>query len=208
AMRLTVEGGPPLQVRFEPLVESKDPSAWLLLRREEPEQTALPDARVRWQQEFLLEPRLPGPQKVVLGAVEIREKDGEWRKITFKPIDVQVEVRFAKPDPQDVLKQLRGGTAIEELPPAPPRANPWPWLAGGGAVVVLALAAWLWRRRRRPAILLTPGQWAQRELDRLVTLNLPERGEVERFHTLLSNVLRRFVERRFQVPARRQTTPE
>src|SRR5262249_43577900 len=55
---------------------------------------------------------------------------------------------------------------------------------------------------------LSPQEWAVRELDRLEALQLPEQGEIERYHTLLSDVLRRFLELRFQLHAPRQTTAE
>ena len=62
-------------------------------------------------------------------------------------------------------------------------------------------------RRHRPGA-LTSAQVACRELDRIASLGLPAAGQVERFHTLVSNVLRRYLEKRFGLPARRQTTPE
>ncbi len=47
-----------------------------------------------------------------------------------------------------------------------------------------------------------------RELERLRALHLPENGKFERFYTLLANVLRRYLERKFNLPARRRTTAE
>jgi hypothetical protein len=70
------------------------------------------------------------------------------------------------------------------------------------------VTAWVWRRRRRCAAALSPEDWVRQEIDRLVALDLPGRGATRRFHALLSNVLRRYLERRFLIPARRQTTPE
>ena len=55
---------------------------------------------------------------------------------------------------------------------------------------------------------LAPHEWAARELDRIEALHLPEAGEVERFHTLLSDVVRAYLERRFSLPASQQTTAE
>src|SRR5207302_8908015 len=80
--------------------------------------------------------------------------------------------------------------------------------AAVGLLIALGLAVWAWRRRRRRAASLSPEDWARQEIDRLVALDLPGRGATRRFHALLSNVLRRYLERRFLIPARRQTTPE
>jgi hypothetical protein len=53
-----------------------------------------------------------------------------------------------------------------------------------------------------------PDRWALAELDRIDGLGLPEAGDVERYHTLLSDVVRGYLERRYRLPASRQTTPE
>ena len=55
---------------------------------------------------------------------------------------------------------------------------------------------------------MPPDQWALAELDRIAGLALPATGEIERYHTLLSNTMRHYLELRFQVPASQQTTPE
>jgi hypothetical protein len=39
-------------------------------------------------------------------------------------------------------------------------------------------------------------------------LGLPEAGEIEKYHTRLSDLMRTYVEKRFQVPASHQTTAE
>src|SRR5262249_43265718 len=53
-----------------------------------------------------------------------------------------------------------------------------------------------------------PHEWAARELDRIEAQGLPEAGELERYHTLLSDVVRVYLERRFSLPASHQTTAE
>src|SRR5205814_632429 len=51
-------------------------------------------------------------------------------------------------------------------------------------------------------------EWAVAELDRLEKSDLPERGQVERFHRELADVVRRYLEARFNLQAPRQTTAE
>lgn len=105
---------------------------------------------------------------------------------------------------------IRDITGIEELPPLPP-TPPWPtWLvlAVAGSTLLL-LATWIVRRfLRRPALPLPPDRWALVELDRLEALTLFEVSATEHFHTLLSDVVRRYVELRFDLHASRQTTAE
>jgi hypothetical protein len=95
------------------------------------------------------------------------------------------------------------------LPPPPP----WPrWPLGVVlAVLLVGVAVGVWRRRRRArpeAPPLSPQAWALQELDRLEALDLPAQGAVNRYHTLLSDTLRRYLELRFQLRAPRQTTAE
>src|SRR5262249_27379888 len=63
-------------------------------------------------------------------------------------------------------------------------------------------------RRRRPAVSLSPDEWARRALDDIARMGLPAAGEIERFHTLVCDVLRQYLERRFDLPVSRQTTVE
>jgi hypothetical protein len=82
-------------------------------------------------------------------------------------------------------------------------------LGGAGALGALALAGWGLRRlRRRPVPAPTPSCWALAELDRLEGLKLAEAGRVDAYHTRLSEIVRRYLELRFQLRAPRQTTEE
>lgn len=108
------------------------------------------------------------------------------------------------------LGQLRDITGIEPLPPAPPRTTVplWPWLVfaliAGSAPLV-----WVWLRRRRLESVPPPADlWALEELGRIERQGLPEAGRVELFYTSLSDVMRRYLELRFQLPAAQRTTPE
>lgn len=109
------------------------------------------------------------------------------------------------------LAGLRSITGIEAVPVAP-AAPRWPyWLALALVVSTgLVVAGWkVTRRRGRTAPApLPPDLWALAELDRLDAMKLPEAGAVERFHTLLSDVVRFYLERRFDLHAPRQTTIE
>src|SRR5262249_4887264 len=104
---------------------------------------------------------------------------------------------------------LRDITGIEGAPPAPPPVR-WPyWLAIGIASTAgVCLVGWRWGRGRPAGRSLSPDRWALAELDRIAALGLPETGEAERFHTLVSDVIRRYLELRFDLRAPQRTTPE
>jgi hypothetical protein len=200
---LTVDGSDKLEVKPTAVQTSE---AIKVRGRPAPAITANGKDRLRWQQTFHLEPLVPGNHLVQFNVLEYREKPGDWRKITWRPVPVKVTTQIKSADAEDI----RDITDIEALPIRP---SPWVWvlwsLGGIGGAVVLFLGFRQWRKSRRRAVpTLTPRQWAVRELERVLGLNLPARGEVERFHTMLSNVVRRYLEKRFALPARRQTTPE
>jgi hypothetical protein len=160
-----------------------------------------------WQQTFVVYPAAPGQQVLQIEPFQYRNKPGPWSTASWTPLAVKVSTQITEADVNEL--RLRDITDIEKYPPAP---SLWEWaawaLAGLAAAALLAFGVRKWRQRRRSGPVLSAAQWAQRELDRLLALNLPQAGEIERFHTLLSNVVRRYLENRFELPARRQTTPE
>lgn len=165
------------------------------------------EGRERWQQTILLDPLKPCEGKVQL--VPLNYSEGPKKKphsITWQPISVTITTEVVHPD----LKELRDNPGPEELPPL--RSWWLPWLIGLAAVVVgagLIVGGWeLKRRWKTPEPPPLPHEWALREMDRIEAMNLGAGGQTERYHTLLSDVLRRYFELRFQLPASKQTTQE
>lgn len=110
------------------------------------------------------------------------------------------------------LKELRDIAGMEPAPPAGPGLG---WLLAGIAATVVAslllgLLCWRFRhqRRHRAPAPLVPEQWASHELEAIEALGLPAAGQVERYHLLLSDVVRRYLELRFGLQAPERTTPE
>jgi hypothetical protein len=200
---ITVEGGAGLEVR-PPEEWTKAP--WRA-RPAGPPTRKQDGNRVHWSQALLVEPLAPGESSLSLAPLKYRDAaDGEWRTATWQPIAARVTTKLAQPD----LKSARDITAIEDLPALPPRDNRvgiWITASLLGAAG-LAGGAFLWRRRLTQRSRATPEAWACYELDRLQALGLPQRGKHERFGTLLANLLRNYLEKKNQLPARRQTTGE
>lgn len=209
-LTIVVVGPAPVEVEaITELVASKE---WEGTSEGKPEITPRPEQRARWRQTFRLDPfPLDKDKKLPLTVAPIRYrtgamKAGEWREQAFPPVDITITSTVVAPH----LDDARGITGIEQVP-APPSWAAWQI---GAAVIIatltgVALAVWRWRSRVPAAIPeLPPGEWALSELERLNALELSGPGQVERYHTLLSDVLRRYIERRFGLRAPEQTTPE
>jgi len=105
--------------------------------------------------------------------------------------------------------ELRDITGIEEAPAGPARSW-WPYGLGIAVVWLMSmfLVGWKYWRRYFGEIDAAPGAWALLLMRQIDSLNLPDTGQVDRFHTLYSEVIRQYLEKQFQVRASRQTTSE
>jgi len=200
SLHISISVMSPQDVEVKPPAALTTSPAWTIQPRTVEGGTRAPG----WLQAFVVYPVAPGQQVLQIEPFQYRNKAGAWSTAAWQPIPVKITTQITDAD----VKDLRDITDIEKLPPAASLWDRARWVLGSVVVAALLVIGIRWRQRRRSGPLLSPAQWAQRELDRLAALNLPAAGEVERFHTLLSNVIRRYLENRFELPARRQTTPE
>jgi hypothetical protein len=92
-----------------------------------------------------------------------------------------------------------------------------PWiLAALAAVLVIAGIIWYLNKRRKkepvfrlkPKAVLLPHELALQEIEKLRVKKLWQAGKVKEFHSELTEILRRYIENRFQLPALEQTSAE
>lgn len=105
-------------------------------------------------------------------------------------------------EPGDDIRDI---TAIEEVPPPP--SFPWEtWLAVGVGIGFILLGIFVLRKvfRRRDFRSWSPEALALQEMKRLGRWTLPECRKL----ALLDRIVRGYVQKRFQVPARHWTTQE
>lgn len=184
-LTLTITGGPLFQV--EPPRLADPVNAW------EPqvnEWCRLDGDRLTWTQSILLRQIKPGPAALPDVKVRFREgpgaawEDAEW---------------------VDVLKTARAAPPPEPSPPLPSGMGWLPWAVLAAPLALAALAWALRLRRARPRRMLPADQRALQDLRRME--QTPDLDSPA-FYTTLSDVVRRYLAERFNLPAMRQTTAE
>jgi hypothetical protein len=187
-LTLTVTGGHLLEVEAPRL---SDPvNAWEADRDDSRRQD---DSRVVWTEVIQLRQIKPGPASLPDVKVRFRDdpvapfQDAEWIEL---------------------LKMVRDVPPPEALPPLPSRLQWLPWAGLAGLVLVLTTVGLIMLRRWRCARqVLSPEQWAARELIRLQETSILSLNAAS-YHTVLSDVIRRYLTERYALPATLQTTAE
>jgi hypothetical protein len=199
---VTVEGGKGLHVTG-PLRPVGDAS-WEVIQTKTTGPEPATDGKLRWRQTLTLAPMTPGDLKLELTPLVVRGDTSGEQRVAFKAITVPVQSQIKDAD----VRHARDITGTEELP-APPERTPllWLWFALPAVLLLTFAGLWLARRRTliRPASALRK---AIRECDRLIAMRLPEKDHARSFVVLLTGIVRRYLERRYDLPARRQTTAE
>jgi hypothetical protein len=137
----------------------------------------------------------------------ISDSNGQLLEEVVPPVSLTVIPTLAEGDTE--LMDIRPQVGME-VPAA------WPMvLAGTLALVVVAIGGWwLYRRRRgQPFFAQTvdnrsPYQVAFDALDQIDDLDLPNQGQFKEHYTLVTDVLRLYIEQQFQVHAFDRTTTE
>lgn len=205
-VKLEVEGTTALRVKAPDRFPTDYP--WQLIELSKVERTPIDAKRVRWRLTYKFAPREPA-KKVALAFPEIRLRESddpeEERALTWEPVDFEVTTSITDPDRADI----RDITEIESLPTAPDAGMlDWRIVALAVLVVLLIFVVFFTRALLKRRDSRSPTQIALYEWQRLVAMGLPEKGRSERFVTLLTLLVRQFLERQFGLLARRQTTPE
>ena len=146
--------------------------------------------------------------KLTFPGVELTVSSPSTEPITMRSESIQLEVKSVLPEEAEDILDIRSPLEI-------PRAwwSYWPWAA---AILVPLLLVWLfWRYRPKAAPgtspeapLLPPEEEALASLQSLEATDLLGRGRVKPFYTDLSEILRRYLWRRFRIVALEATTPE
>lgn len=120
---------------------------------------------------------------------------------TLSTPEIPVTPRSVLPKNTRDIRDIKGRIGV----------SPWLWLLLG-VLVALGLGLWVWQRKRHPLSLgppppppVPPEVEAE---EALLRLSEDLAGPAKLFYSQLSNIARKYLERRFQVPALDRTTSE
>jgi hypothetical protein len=161
---------------------------------------------------YVLEPFLSGDYKIP--SMEIRFwKKGEEETGAHKIETSEIEIRVKSLLPED-MKDVQ----LNDIKPPvdfPSTYNIWLWSGIGIAVLfIAAVSAIIFIRRRKKSEIksinakILAHELAYEELRKLVSDDLPNKGEIKLFYQRISGILRHYIENRFGINAPEQTTDE
>lgn len=178
-------------------------------------QTFLPELaqsnRVKASCSYVLEPFLSGNYTIPPITVKFRSKEAEnSMEHEIETDEIGIRVNSVLPEETDQFR-------INEI--APPISLPRRigiFLAVLGGIIVFIplvfLGIFLLKRHRGNItdieVMRLPHEIALDELLQLAREDLPGKGEIKLFHQRISDILRRYIERRFDIHAPEQTTEE
>ncbi|HJW29903.1 MAG TPA: hypothetical protein VJ508_11760 [Saprospiraceae bacterium] len=134
----------------------------------------------------------------------------QGRLDTFYTKDIPIQVEAVEPDSSGLL-------AIKDIYVHPFNILYYKKYLPHALVALLLLGGlWYWWRKRRkkeaPVVLTppepTPHDWAYKALEELAAMRLWQKGEVKEHYSLLTGILREYLERRFRIRALEQTSEE
>jgi hypothetical protein len=196
---LSIEGSAPVEVESpRPLSSSPD---WRV-RAGQPKTVALSGGRERWEQSFQLAPYQAGHVTLPLEPVQFRtQNELRDRSVSWPPLEIRVTSEVSEAD----LSKARGVTGIDELPPLPSSQFLWPYLAVTGIIGLVGLTtAALLLRRRAHKPMRSPRDQA---IDELLRLEAEGDNAVD-LAQRLADLVRRYLEGRYDLAATRLTTAE
>ncbi len=204
-----------LKITTDPEVELEPPSLGSNLgafevkdyKFHDPQKTK--DGRMVNKSEYLITTFTTGEYVIPPITVRYTDPEGKKREIASEPLFVLVKSVAASEADQEDIRGLKSPIDI--------KGGYWAYLIILPILAVLGAGGLLYYRQRTrglampqiPEELQKPAwEVALFELDTLRESDLLKKKEIKRYFTLLSDIIRKYVERRYQVPALDRTTEE
>ena len=181
-----------------------------VFEREDPRQvsTQEKDERLVTTQTFKVAAFEPGEHEtppLIVTILSTGEPPLDWPAGTLKLNVVPV---LGQDDEE--LKPIKPLVEVPGRLPNPGAPSNWPWIVAGLAAI--GLAVWgiyvLLKPRPLEPVLIDPYDDAMSELERIDGLQLPAAGRFKEHYTLVGDVIRKYLEGEFGIPALDRTTSE
>jgi hypothetical protein len=158
---------------------------------------------------YKLEPFLSGTHALPAFTFEfydVNSPEDNRYELTTEPIDIEVASLLGE---QRSELKIAGIEGIVEMPAEP--SYRWIWILSIAAVVAVVVI-WLSRRRRKAEELVRffkpAHEIAYDRLRALVKQDLVKAGKIKEFYECISDILRHYIEHRFELRAPERTTEE
>lgn len=182
-------------------------SAWGELEIQEvaPAQvSANPDGNETTTQTIYATMWAPGEYATPELPLQVADTAGELHEVSASSLDLNL-----------VSVLVEGDTQLRDIKPQASLPLPaiWPWIVGGSLIALLVALAAGWFLRRKVVLADTPDnrlphEVAFDELARIESLGLPSQQRYKEHYTLVSDVLRLYVDTVFKIPTIDRTTGE
>lgn len=147
----------------------------------------------------------PGDFSTPPMTVTVTDGAGQLIEVTAEPATVTITSVLVEGDTE--LRDIKPQIEMQYI-------NLLPWIAGGLLLALLAAGGyylWQWRQERLALAAVDnrlPHEIALDELERIARLGLPEQGLFKEHYTLVSDTIRIYLERTFDIPMMERTTGE
>jgi len=162
-------------------------------------------SRYRYRLEPFLSGKFPIPA-FTFEFCDVNSPEDKEYELTTEPIDIEVTSLLGEQRAELKIEDIEG---VVEIPRQP--SLWWLWLLGLAAVST-AVVFWLYLRRKKVRKLIRifkpAHEIAYERLRNLVREDLVGAGKVKEFYDRVSNILRHYIEHRFDLRAPERTTEE
>ncbi|HEW78511.1 MAG TPA: hypothetical protein ENH34_00890 [Phycisphaerales bacterium] len=160
--------------------------------------------------QYRLEPFLSGTFSIPAFTFEfydVNSPEESKYELTTEPIDIEVTSLLGEQRAELVIADIEGVVRMPEK-----NSFWWLWTLGAAGIVTAGIAGWLYLRQKRRSELIRifrpAHEIAYEHLQALVKDDLVKKGKIKEFYEQISNILRHYIEYRFNLRAPEKTTEE
>ena len=159
--------------------------------------------------QYRLEPFLSGTYPIpafTFKFTDVNNPEDKTYELTTDPIDIEVTSLLGEQRAELKIADIEGVVQM------PRKSSYWPLWALGAAGIIAVAGFWLYLRRKRAAELVRifkpAHEIAYERLRALVKEDLVKKGKIKEFYEQISDILRHYIEHRFNIRAPERTTEE